>query len=247
MLWNDITIDMMIMVYITGLFTLILVCLYALIQSKANKLYTFTIIPLALIIASMTWQGIKMLQGMPVHGLPMETQVQVMFVHDSKPWIYVLLNSENGPKFYKIEWNEENKKKMKNLQQKIGSSDGDGEFKEGNSGESDSFFFTPMMNMSEPEFKDPEDSRNSGVTFSTTTTSGSGPTATVGENGELIRPSMEHEHEPEEDGTAPTMPAREDGVTFTRGSTIPWSTQLLFTEQEVKEPFIGPLNEGEER
>jgi hypothetical protein len=42
------------------------------------------------------------------------------------------------------------------------------------------------------------------------------------------------------------MPAREEGVTFTRGSTIPWSTQLLFTEQEVKEPFIGPLNKGEE-
>jgi len=247
MLWNDITIDMMIMVYITGLFTLILVCLYALIQSKANKLYTFTIIPLALIIASMTWQGIKMLQGMPVHGLPMETQVQVMFVHDSKPWIYVLLNSENGPKFYKIEWTEENKKKMKNLQQKIGSSDGDGEFKEGNSGESDSFFFTPMMNLSDPEAKDPEDSRNSGVTFSTTNVSGSGPTAPLDENGQPTRPNLEHEHEPEEDGTAPTMPAREDGVTFTRGSTIPWSTQLLFTEQEVKEPFIGPLNEGEER
>jgi len=136
---------------------------------------------------------------------------------------------------------------MKNLQQKIGSSDGDGEFKEGNSGESDSFFFTPMMNLSDPEAKDPEDSRNSGVTFSTTNVSGSGPTAPLDENGQPTRPNLEHEHEPEEDGTAPTMPAREDGVTFTRGSTIPWSTQLLFTEQEVKEPFIGPLNEGEER
>ena len=242
MLWNDITIDMMIMVYITGLFTLILVCLYALIQSKANKLYTFIIIPLALIIASMTWQGIKLLQGMPVYGLPMETQVQVMFVHDSKPWIYVLLNSENGPKFYKIDWTEENKKKMKDLQKKIGTSDGDGKFKEGNAGESDSFFFTPMLNMSDPERKDPEESRELGVTFSTTTVGGSGPTATT--DGEAIRPNLEHEHEPEQDGTAPTMPEREDGVTFTRGATIPWSTQLLFPEH--KETFIGPLNRGEE-
>ena len=233
MLWNDITIDMMIMVYITGLFTLILVCLYALIQSKANKLYTFTIIPLALIIASMTWQGIKLLQGMPVYGLPMETQVQVMFVHDSKPWIYVLLNSKNGPKFYKIDWTEENKKKMKDLQKKIGSSDGDGEFKEGNAGESDSFFFTPMMNLSEPERKDPEESRDLGVTFSTTNVTGSGPsTATVGENGETIRPNLEVEHE----------------TSFTRGERehIPWSTLLLFPEHKETRTFIGPLNEGEE-
>ena len=231
MLWNDITIDTMIIVYITGLFTLILVCLYALIQSKANKLYTFTIIPLALIIASMTWQGIKLLQGMPVYGLPMEKQVQVMFVHDSKPWIYVLLNSENGPKFYKIDWSEENKKKMKDLQKKIGSSEGDGKFKEGNAGESDSFFFTPMMNMSDPEAKDPEESRDLGVTFSTTTVTGSSPTATT--DGEAIRPSLEHEHEPEEDGII-----RGDSI------TIPWSTQLLFPEH--KETFIGPLNRGEE-
>ena len=229
MLWNDITIDMMIMVYITGLFTLILVCLYALIQSKANKLYTFTIIPLALIIASMTWQGIKLLQGMPVYGLPMEKQVQVMFVHDSKPWIYVLLNSENGPKFYKIDWNEENKKKMKDLQKKIGSSSGDGEFKEGNPGESNSFFFTPMMNMGEFQGKDPEESRNSEVTFENNVITGSGPGNTTNPD----RPSLEHEHEPEEDGII-----RGDSI------TIPWSTQILFTEH--KETFIGPLNRGEE-
>jgi len=229
MLINGVTIDMMIQFYIVGLFTLILVCLYALIQSKANKLYTFTIIPLALIIASMTWQGIKMLQGMPVYGLPMETQVQVMFVHDSKPWIYVLLNSENGPKFYKIDWTEENKKKMKDLQKKIGSSDGDGEFKEGNPGESDSFFFTPMMNMGEFQGKEPEESRNSGVTFENNVITGSGPGNTTNPD----RPSLEHEHESEEDGII-----RGDSI------TIPWST--LFSVPEHKETFIGPLNEGEE-
>ena len=229
MLINGVTIDMMIQFYIVGLFTLILVCLYALIQSKANKLYTFIIIPLALIIASMTWQGIKLLQGMPVYGLPMQQQVQVMFVHDSKPWIYVLLNSENGPKFYKIDWTEENKKKMKDLQKKIGSSDGDGEFKEGNPGESDSFFFTPMMNMGEFQGKEPEESRNSEVTFENNVITGSGPGNTTNPD----RPSLEHEHESEEDGII-----RGDSI------TIPWSTQLLFPEH--KETFIGPLNRGEE-
>jgi len=229
MLINGVTIDMMIQFYIVGLFTLILVCLYALIQSKANKLYTFIIIPLALIIASMTWQGIKLLQGMPVYGLPMQQQVQVMFVHDSKPWIYVLLNSENGPKFYKIDWTEENKKKMKDLQKKIGSSSGDGEFKEGNPGESNSFFFTPMMNMGEFQGKEPEESRNSEVTFENNVITGSGPGNTTNPD----RPSLEHEHESEEDGII-----RGDSI------TIPWSTQLLFPEH--KETFIGPLNRGEE-
>ena len=41
----------------------------------------------------------------------------------------------------------------------------------------------------------------------------------------------------------------EDGVSFTRNPEIDnqgWSTLLLFREQEVREPFIGPLNEGEE-
>jgi hypothetical protein len=159
----------------------------------------------------------------------MQQQVQVMFVHDSKPWIYVLLNSENGPKFYKIDWTEENKKKMKDLQKKIGSSDGDGEFKEGNPGESDSFFFTPMMNMGEFQGKEPEESRNSGVTFENNVITGSGPGNTTNPD----RPSLEHEHESEEDGII-----RGDSI------TIPWST--LFSVPEHKETFIGPLNEGEE-
>jgi len=237
MLWNEITIDMMIMFYVVGLFTLILVCLYALIQSKANKLYTFTIIPLALIIASMTWQGIKMLQGMPVHGLPYDQQVQVMFVHDSKPWIYALLNSEDGPKFYKIEWNEENKEKMKQLQQTIGTGFAEGEFKEGNTGESDSFFFTPMLNMSEPDRKDPDEEDrtpvsidSSGVTYTSQSPSGGGPGSTS---------TRGYEHEYEDD----------NGVSYTRNPEIEhegWSTLLLFTETEVREPLIGPLNEGEE-
>jgi hypothetical protein len=233
MLINGVTIDLMIQFYIVGLFSLIIVCLYALIQSKANKLYTFTIIPLALIIASMTWQGIKLLQGMPVYGLPMETQVQVMFVHDSKPWIYVLLNSENGPKFYKIDWTEENKKKMKDLQKKIGSSSGDGKFKEGNPGESKSFFFTPMMNMSDHQGKEPEQERssevNSEVTFENNVITGSGPGNTTNPD----RPSLEVDNDDNE-----TSFTRGDGV------TIPWSTQLLFPEH--KETFIGPLNRGEE-
>ena len=132
MFWNEMTVNTLIMVYILGLFILILVCLYALIQSKANKLYTFIIIPLALIMASMTWQGIKLLQGMPVYGLPEQVEVEVMWVNDNKPWIYVVLKKDGAPVLYKIDWSEENKKKMKELEKKIGSSLAKGQFENTN-------------------------------------------------------------------------------------------------------------------
>jgi hypothetical protein len=88
------------------------------------------------------------------------------------------------------------------------------------------------MNLSEPDSKDPEEPRDLGVTFSTTNVTGSGPsTATVGENGETIRPSLEVDNE----------------TKFIRGERehIPWSTELIITGQE-ETTFIGPLNEGEE-
>lgn len=154
MFWTEFTVDTLILLYVLGLFALILVCLYALIQSKANKLYTFIIIPLALIMASMTWQGIKVLQGMPVYGLP-EKEVEVMWVNDNKPWIYVVLKKDGVPVLYKIDWTEENKKKMKELQKMIGSSMAQGKFEEteSNNGESNSYVFTPMMDLGEPEEK----------------------------------------------------------------------------------------------
>lgn len=166
MFWNEFTVDTLILLYILGLFTLILVCLYALIQSKANKLYTFIIIPLALMMASMTWQGIKVLQGMPVYGLP-EVEVEVMWVNDNKPWIYVVLKRDGVPVLHKIDWTEENKKKMKELQKMVGSSLAQGKFeqKESNNGESNSYVFTPMMDMTEPEEKRTGDVDREGVTY----------------------------------------------------------------------------------
>ena len=163
MFWTEFTVDTLILLYVLGLFALIIICLYALIQSKANKLYTFIIIPLALIMVSMTWQGIKVLQGMPVYGLP-EKEVEVMWVNDNKPWIYVILKKDGVPVLYKIDWTEENKKKMKELQKMIGSSLAQGKFEEteSNNGESNSYVFTPMMDLGEPEEKR---SGNDGVEY----------------------------------------------------------------------------------
>jgi len=238
MFWNEITVDTMIMVYVVGLFALIIVCLYALIQSKANKLYTFIIIPLALIMASMTWQGIKLLQGMPVYGLPMNEKIEVLYVEDNKPWIFVLLREEHGPVLYKIDWTEENKKKMQELKRRIGSSFAQGKFKkEGNNGEtSDSFIFTPMENMSEPESKDPEE--NSGVTFSHQS-----PTATypadrpqLGGSGVSYVPTEENN----DDDFMRIIEERQDIRELLKDG------EYLLFNREKEEPFIGPLNRGEE-
>ena len=238
MFWNEITVDTMIMVYVVGLFALIIVCLYALIQSKANKLYTFIIIPLALIMASMTWQGIKLLQGMPVYGLPMNEKIEVLYVEDNKPWIFVLLREEHGPVLYKIDWTEENKKKMQELKRRIGSSFAQGKFKkEGNKGEtSDSFIFTPMENMSEPERKDPEE--NSGVTFSHQS-----PTATypadrpqLGGSGVSYVPTEENN----DDDFMRIIEERQDIRELLEDG------EYLLFNRENEEPFIGPLNRGEE-
>ena len=233
MFWNEITVNMMILVYIAGLFALILICMYALIQSKANSLYTFIIIPLALLMASMTWQGIKLLQGMPVYGLPVDEKVEVLYVQDNKPWIFVLLKEENGPVLYKIDWSEENKKKMKELQKKIGSSLAQGKFElKGNKGESESLHFNPMEDMTEPDYKDgqedertfeAEDNRD-GISYST-------PTPTPRE------------------GSRPSLEIGNNETIFIKGERkhIPWSTQFLFTNHhEEDETVYRPLNEGEE-
>ena len=82
-------------------------------------------------------------------------EVEVMWVNDNKPWIYVVLKRDGVPVLHKIDWTEENKKKMKELQRQIGSSMAQGKFEEkkSNNGESESYHFTPMMDMTEPEEK----------------------------------------------------------------------------------------------
>jgi len=223
---NDLTIDMMIMVYVIGLFVLILVCLYALIQSKANKLYTFIIIPLALLMASMTWQAVTALQGMPIYGLPDEKKIEIMFIHDSKPWIFVLLNSaEAGPMFYKIDWSKANSKKMQQLKNQIGSTGATGKFKKGNKGESKSLIFTPMDDMSAYQPKDGEE--DSGVTYTTTPIQGDPPSTTTGSS----VPRLEQTEEPEQDSS----------VVYTRTRETPaWSPRPTGHSNEYVSIGEGP-------
>ena len=240
MFWNEITVDTMIMVYVVGLFALIIVCLYALIQSKANKLYTFIIIPLALIMASMTWQGIKLLQGMPVYGLPMNEKIEVLYVEDNKPWIFVLLREEHGPVLYKIDWTEENKKKMQELKRLIGSSFSQGKFeKEGNKGETaGSFIFTPMENMTEPDNKDAYSEDNGGVTFSTSSNTPTYPADRPQLSGDGVT-YIGSEEDNNNDFRRILEERRQVRELLENGD-------YLLYNKESDESFIGPLNKGEE-
>jgi len=139
--------DIMISLYVVGLFTLVLVCVYALIQSKANKWYTFTIIPFALIMALYTWKAVTALQGLPIYGLPYMKNVIVMYVYDQKPWIYAVLNTDDkGLMLYKIDWTEADHEKMQALKDSIGTSDAEGEFTKGLNAEASSFEFSNIDN-----------------------------------------------------------------------------------------------------
>lgn len=226
---NNLTIDMMIMVYVIGLFFLILVCLYALIQSKANKLYTFIIIPLALVMASMTWQAVTALQGLPIYGFPDDKKIEVMFVHDSKPWIYVLLNNKkSGPMFYKIDWSKSNQKKIQELKNKIGTTGAQGTFKKTNQGESKSFIFVPMDDLSGYQPKDGEE--DSGVIYTTTGTPNvNGTTTTV--------PRLEQTNCPDSQNFCDD---EEPAVVFTRTREVPgWSPRPTGTRNEYRDVPIG--------
>jgi hypothetical protein len=137
---NTMNIDAMIMLYVLGLFILVIICVYALIQSKANRLYTFIIIPTALIMSLYSWQAVKALQGIPIYGLPYNKEVQVIYSYDNKPWIYALVAELNkGPKLYKIDWTKANLQKIKELSGPDGRSQPQGKFKKGLNGEAVSF------------------------------------------------------------------------------------------------------------
>lgn len=133
-------IDLMINLYVGGLFVLLIVTVHALIVSKANKWYTFIIIPFVLIMSLYTWQAITMLRGMPIYGLPYDEEITILYVYDHKPFIYaVLAHPEKGPMLYKIDWTKEDQKKMQGLKRNVGTDQAEGKFKKGLHSDSISF------------------------------------------------------------------------------------------------------------
>tara|TARA_B110000467_G_C18167598_1_gene393317 strand:- start:337 stop:846 length:510 start_codon:yes stop_codon:yes gene_type:complete len=154
---DTMNIDAMIILYVVGLFSLVVICVYALIQSKANRVYTFIIIPTALIMSLYSWQAITALQGFPIYGLPYDKEVQVLYTYDEKPWIYALLSEPtkyNGPKLYKIDWSKENLQKVKELSGPEGNAQPQGKFKKGLNGEAISFEMSNIENNGQSTLKE---------------------------------------------------------------------------------------------
>tara|TARA_R110002074_G_scaffold109136_1_gene235427 strand:+ start:1260 stop:1769 length:510 start_codon:yes stop_codon:yes gene_type:complete len=160
---NVMNVDIMIVLYVIGLFLLVVVCVYALIQSKANRLYTFIIIPTALLMSLYSWQAITALQGMPIYGLPYNKEVQLLYAYDEKPWIYLLLSEPTkyvGPKLYKIDWSKENLQKVKELTGADGKSQPQGKFKKGLNGEAMSFIMSNIDDNGQSILKEVPKPRN---------------------------------------------------------------------------------------
>jgi len=140
------------------LFLLATVSIYALIVSKKNYLILFILTPLILSSSVFTAYSIFALQGTPIDGVP-NHDVKVLWVEMSKPDIFFVARTEDpddedrDPKFYRIDYTDENKKTMKKLQEEAAANQGlgvVGKFKKGNSGTKDSWLFVPMESIPQP-------------------------------------------------------------------------------------------------
>lgn len=146
----------MITAYVIGLFILALISVYALIQSKANRLITFVLIPVALVISLYSWQVVKALQGTPILGLPMNVESRVIYIHNEKPNILFLVQEKSEeyqmPRYYSIPWTEKNAEeaeKMKRKGQQGMPVDGQFKAKDGG-GDDNSFEFSNIEQRSSP-------------------------------------------------------------------------------------------------
>jgi len=158
---DTMNIDTMIMLYVIGLFLLVVICVYALIQSKANRLYTFIIIPASLVMSLYSWQAITALQGLPIYGLPYDKEIQILYTYDEKPWIYILLSEPNkGPILYKTDWSKANLQKLNELSGDNGQSQAQGKFNKGLNGEAVSFEMSNILPNGQSALKRPPKPRS---------------------------------------------------------------------------------------
>ena len=104
--------------YIAGLFVLGCVSMYSLIQSRTNRWLMFVMIPLVLGMSLYTWQAITVLRGKPIPDLPIDENVEVIWVTNQKPQILLLLrhDDEFTPIYYSIPWTRENAKRIAGME-----------------------------------------------------------------------------------------------------------------------------------
>ena len=116
----------MIITAVVLFFLIGVVAIYALIQTGKNYALQAVLIPIILVGTLFAGYAIYILQGTPKVGIP-EGNVELVFVEMQKPWIIFLSREipeedEEGegyadpiPKYFRIVYNEENKKTMNRL------------------------------------------------------------------------------------------------------------------------------------
>ena len=127
----------MIFMAIVLFFLIGVVAIYALIQTGKNYAIQLLLIPLLLVGTIFAAYSIYILQGTPKNGIP-DGEVEIVFVEMQKPWIIFLSRTKGEdenpiPTYYRIPYNDENKKTMNKIMQEMESGrQVEGEFKERN-------------------------------------------------------------------------------------------------------------------
>lgn len=103
-------------------FIMAVIAIYALIQTRKNYFLLFLLIPFFLASTIYAAYAIYVLQGTPRNGIP-TGKVEMVFVQMQKPDILFLARVEEDPipTYFRIPYNDENKKMMGQLQRQIES------------------------------------------------------------------------------------------------------------------------------
>ncbi len=113
----------MIITAVVLFFLIGVVAIYALIQTGKNYAIQVVLIPIILVGTLYAGYAIYVLQGTPRVGIP-KNNIELVFVEMQKPWIVFLARDmpevegekvDPIPKYYRIAYNEENKKTMNEL------------------------------------------------------------------------------------------------------------------------------------
>jgi len=116
----------MIITAVVLFFLIGVVAIYALIQTGKNYAIQAVLIPIILVGTLYAGYAIYVLQGTPRIGIP-KNDVEIVFIEMQKPWIIFLARDvpegdeavDPIPKYFRIVYNEENKKTMNELIRQI--------------------------------------------------------------------------------------------------------------------------------
>lgn len=107
----------MILFAILGLLALASILFYVLIKQRGNFLLLAILIPITLFSVGYSWFIIENFKGYAVAELP--NNAQVLKIYKQKPRIYLLLQTDKGPRLHVVPWNQENSKRANDAQQRM--------------------------------------------------------------------------------------------------------------------------------